>query len=238
MEKLMSYSEHAMQQVRERRLLINEVDEWIFDEIAPYLGQRILEIGCGLGNFTQLLLDRELYVGVDTSASSVEHINDRYQSFPNIHAEHVSVNDEKLADLHHYNFDTVISVNVFEHLEDDLGALKNIKQVLKKGKIILVVPAHSWLYGSMDSPIGHFRRYSKKTMRELLSAGQMRCETQKYINFLGAIGWLVNGRIFRQEIPPSGQLRLLNRIIPISRKLESIFNLPVGISLLSVAKVG
>ena len=84
MGELMTYSEYAMQQVRERRLLINEVDLWLFDEISPYLGQRVLEIGCGLGNFTQMLLGRELYVGVDISDSSVDHINDQYQAYPNI----------------------------------------------------------------------------------------------------------------------------------------------------------
>lgn len=233
----MTYSEYAMQQVRERRLLINEVDSWLFDEIAPHLGHRILEIGCGLGNFTQMLVDRKLYVGIDISKSSVDYVNEHYQSLPNVHAEQMGANDKKLADLAHYEFDTVISVNVFEHLEDDLDALKNIKKVVKKGKVILVVPAHRWLYGTMDSPIGHYRRYSKDSMLELLMAAQMSCNSQKYINFLGALGWFVNGRVLRQEIPPSGQLRLLNHIIPISRRIESLFNIPFGISLLAVAEI-
>ena len=179
----MTYRNYAMQQVRERRLLINEVDSWIFDEMTPHIGQRILEIGCGLGNFTRLLLDRDLYVGVDISVSSVKYLNEKYKLFPSIHAELISVTDENLANLRHYEFDTVISVNVLEHIEDDLGAVKNIREVMENGKAILVVPAHKWLYGSMDKHIGHYRRYSKNSMQELLDAAQMKCEIQIIYRF-------------------------------------------------------
>ena len=67
----MRYSEVALQQVHERRLLIDQVDLWLYEEVVPYLGKRILEIGCGLGNLARYLTDRELYVGTDLSSESV-----------------------------------------------------------------------------------------------------------------------------------------------------------------------
>ena len=232
----MEYSAIALQQVRERRLLIDQVDLWLYEEIVPYLGQRILEIGCGLGNLARHLSDRELYVGTDVSSESVATVVETFASHPNMRACVADVTDRRFNDLAHFNFDTVISLNVFEHIEDDVLALQNTRKVLQPGgKVILVVPAHDFLYGTMDRSIGHYRRYSKDRMLDALSQAHLTCTEQKYINTLGALGWLVNGRILRKEVPPAGQLRSFNHLVPLLKRVERSVSMPFGISLLTVA---
>ncbi len=232
----LTYDEQALQIVRERRLLIDQVDRWLFDEFAPFIGQRVLEIGCGLGNVLRLLTDRELVLGIDVSADSVASLNRVYSNIPNVSAKVASITDPAVLHLKHYNFDTALSINVFEHIENDLVALQNTSALLGNvGRFVLVVPAHEWLYGTMDRSIGHYRRYAKASLADKLRQAGFRVERQKYINAVGALGWFMNGRILKQRVPPSGQLKLFNLIVPVLQRFESIFSPPFGVSLLTIA---
>ena len=102
--------------------------------------------------------------------------------------------------------------------------------------MIVIVPAHGWLYGTMDSSIGHFRRYTKRTMTYKLELAGFVVEKQLYLNVLGALGWFVNGRLLRQTVPPSGQLEWFNRIVPLVSWVERRVRLPIGLSLVSIAR--
>ncbi len=231
----MAGSEAALQRVREDRLLISEVDAWLYREIAPYLGQRVLEVGCGLGNFARYLTDRRLYVGTDVAPESVDSLNATFGGRDNVRACTADVTDPAFLDLARLDLDTVFSLNVFEHIEDDRAAARNAAAVLRPGgALILVVPAHDWLYGTMDASIGHYRRYDKARMAALLGEAGLTVVRLKYINALGAVGWFVNGRIRRQTTPPAGQLRLFNVLTPWLSRLERRFPPPFGISLLGV----
>lgn len=235
----MDYSETALQKVREDRLLINAVDEWLYEEIAPHLGQRIVEIGCGLGNFARHLTDRELYLGTETSAESIAHVQDLFANHPNMRFIVADATAPAFTDFASEAIDTVFSLNVFEHIERDADALRNAAQVLQPGgNLILVVPAHMALYGNIDRAIGHYRRYDKQMMAGLFQQTGLALVTQKYINALGALGWWANSRLRRQDTPPSGQLRLFNRIVPALKRIERAMPPPFGISLLTVGRKG
>lgn len=233
----MEYSEAALQKVREDRLLIDAVDQWLYEEIAPYLGQRIIEIGCGLGNFARHLTDREFYLGTETSAESIAHVQQAFARHSNMHFAVADVTAPGFADLADYRVDTVFSLNVFEHIEDDGLAVRNAAQVLQPGgHLILVVPAHMTLYGSIDQAIGHYRRYDKHRMSVLFQHAGLQVIVQKHINALGALGWWVNSRLRRQTTPPPGQLRLFNAVVPIIKAVERIVPMPFGISLLTIGR--
>lgn len=233
----MEFSEAALQKVREDRLLIDAVDQWLYEEIAPFLGNRILEIGCGLGNFARHLADRSFYAGVEVSQDSVNYVNDFFRDHKHMRAYLGDATAEDFANFAQFDLDTIFSLNVFEHIEDHESALRNAYNVLQPGgRMILVVPAHMTLYGTIDRAIGHYRRYDKLTTKELFERVGFTCQTQKYINALGALGWWVNGRLGRSETPPSGQLRLFNKIVPLIKRLERILPPPFGISLLTVGQ--
>ncbi|MGD2147715.1 MAG: class I SAM-dependent methyltransferase [Anaerolineae bacterium] len=233
----MEFSEDALQHVREDRLLIDQVDLWLYEEIRPYLGCRLLEIGCGMGNFASHLSDSELYVGTDISAESVSYLRGAYEDQPNVKALVADVLDDAFLDLAHYQIDTVFCLNVLEHLENDALALRNAYHVLQPGgRLVLVLPAHDWLYGTIDRAIGHYRRYDKTGVDRLLRQTGLVPVKQKYINALGAVGWFVSGRLFHHTTPPSGQLRLFNRLVPLLKTVERAMPMPFGISLMSVGE--
>lgn len=233
----MEFDEAALQEVRERRLLINQYDAWLFEPIEPFIGQRVLEVGCGLGNLIHHLLDRELVVGIDISEESVEHINKTYGHHRNVHAVTCDVTGPDLVNLKRYRFDTAVSLNVLEHIEDDVFALEQIFEVLVPGgRLVLIVPAHMGLYGTMDRSIGHFRRYTCQDLAAKLHQAGFEITRQKYINPIGALGWFVNGRILRRKVPPIAQLKLFDRVMPLVIALASRLEMPLGLSLLSISE--
>lgn len=233
----MTCDEKALQEVRESRLLIDRVDDWLFDEFRAYVGQRVLEIGCGLGNHFEHLLDRESLVGIDVSQESIAQVRMRFSTRSNVRVMTMDITAEAALALASYECDTALSVNVFEHIKDDQVALQHTYDVLQPGgRLILVVPAHSWLYGPMDSSIGHFRRYTRDMLGERLQRAGFRVMKLKYVNALGALGWLVNGRLLRRRVPPRGQLKLLNLMVPWLQALERYVRTPIGVSLLAISE--
>jgi SAM-dependent methyltransferase len=227
----------ALEEVRSRRLMLNRLDAWLFEEISPYFGQRILEIGSGHGNFVQHLLDRELVVATDIEPSSVEIVRRKFAQHPNLQPLVYNACEPVTNELCAFHLDTIVSLNVFEHIEDDLKALSNMAEILwAGGRIILVVPAHEVLYGTMDSSIGHFRRYTKRAMTQKMRQAGFVVEKQFYLNLLGAFGWFVNGRLLKQVVPPSGQLKIFNSVVPLLKWTEQHIRPSAGLSLVSIAR--
>lgn len=232
----MDYDQRALQTVREDRFLISNYDAWLFHEFEPFLGQRILEVGCGLGNLLERLLEREIVIGIEPSDEIVSLVRQRFAVHPNILIENYDITEPHVLCLVEKRLDTAISLNVFEHIENDNLALEHVFQILSPGgHLILIVPAHPFLYGRIDAAIGHFRRYTKTRLREKMERVGFQVKSQKYINMLGALGWWVNGTILRKKVPPSSQLRLINTITPILQAVEGVFPAPFGISLLTIA---
>lgn len=234
----MEYDENAMQTVRETRFLIDEYDKWLFNECEPFLGQRILEIGCGLGNQIRYLLDRELVIGLDNCDDTVSEVQQVFIDFPNIQFTCLNITDPEVITLETLDIDTIISFNCLEHIEDDELAIQNCAKILQPdGKLVLILPAHEWLYGSMDRSIGHYRRYNKEILSKKLEQNGFNVIQQKYVNLMGALGWYLNGRVLGRKVPPSSQLRLANKIFPITRKFEDMMEPPIGVSLLTISSV-
>lgn len=233
----MDYDEAALQTVRETRFLIDRYDDWLFARFSLHLGRRIVEIGCGLGNQIQRLLDRELVVGIETSTESVAVVQQRFADHPNIQARAVSITDPRVLELAASRFDTALSLNVFEHIDDDVLALANTRRLLQPGgRLILIVPAHQFFYGTMDRAIGHYRRYSKRDLAQKLGAAGFELLSQEYANMVGGLGWFVNGRVLRKSVPPAGQLRMLNLVMPFLEKVESRLPVPFGVSIISISQ--
>jgi len=233
----MNYDENALQQVRELRFLIDSYDAWIFRELQPFLGQRVLEVGCGLGNLLRHLQERELAVGIDLSEESIADVQGKFKDRPNVQAHAHDITDPSVLELAEHQFDTIVSLNLLEHIEDDALALQHMYNLLQpQGHLILIVPAHAWLYGSMDRSIGHYRRYTKSGLVKKLETAGFCVHKQKYLNAAGTIGWFINGRVLGQTVPPDSQLRVLNCIIPVIERAENLISPPIGISLFNTSQ--
>lgn len=209
-------------------------NRWIFERVAASLGSRVLEIGCGTGTFTQFLVDRSLVVGIDVEEDYVRIAQDRYRNRPNVTVRRVDLT-QSVDGLAAYRFDSVVSINVFEHIEDDLAAMRAAHAVLVPGgSLTLLVPSHPRLMSPFDRAIGHHRRYTKAEMREKLEAAQFRVEQLRHTNPVGAAGWLINNVALRQ--PKLRGLYVYNRLVPLLAGLDRHVELPFGLSLVAVGR--
>ena len=133
-------------------------------------------------------------------------------------------------------YDTVICINVIEHVRDDRAALANIKSVLwNGGRTIVLVPQGQWNFGTLDDALGHQRRYSKEAIRSL--AHECGFEVSDIIDFnrLGSLAWFINGRVLRRRNVGRGQIVLLNLLTPLMRILDRLLPVP-SLSLIAVMK--
>lgn len=230
--------EEALSAAVHGRLLLRRYDRWIYHRLRPFLGQRVLEVGCGLGNFTPFLLDRELIVATDLSAEYCAAVAARYPDSPNLIVQPHDITADP-APLVEYSFDTVLCLNVLEHIADDLAALQNIHRVLVPGGVlILLVPAIPALYGSLDAAIGHWRRYRHEELVHKAMVTGFAIEQCFYLNLLGILGWLASGKFLRLPITPPSQLRVFDLLFPLCAFLETLYPPPIGLSLVLIARKG
>ena len=208
-------------------------NRWIYDRIRDGLGQRVLEIGCGTGTITSLMVDRQLVVGVDVVENYVRAASNRFKDRPNVVIRQHDLTESTDA-LRGYRFDSAVSVNVFEHIANDERAMKAVYALLEPGgTFTLLVPCHPALLGRFDRDIGHHRRYTKPGLRGKLEASGFTVERIRRSNPVGALGWLVNVRLLGLR-----RLRgtaLFDRLVPAFAALDRV-ELPLGLSLIAVAR--
>lgn len=217
---------------------------WILRVLSPYLGNNILDIGSGYGaHLVNLLPLGKAVTSIEISAQSVAFLNQRFAEHTNFQALQGEFgNQTVMHGLNQEGFDTITCLNVLEHIEDDLNALRQMQTLLapQKGLLLLQVPAHDWLYGSLDSQAGHFIRYNKTTLRHKLVQSGFEVVKIDYFNSISALAWFVNARILKQELDAGGvnsQIRIYDRyLLPIFRAIETIIPLPFGQSLIAVAR--
>jgi len=215
---------------------------WNYEWIAGYLQGRILDVGGGTGNHITFLRDLEL-VSVDISAECVDELRHRYREIGNWTFEVGDITDGRLVDrLGRASFNTVLSCNVFEHIAEDERAFIHAAELLKPGGLlVLVLPAHRWLYGSMDKLAGHFRRYSDEDAARKLRVASLEQVSIRYVNLVGAMGWYVNNRIISHDDLSSGginrQISIFDRLmIPVLKRIEGQRSMPFGQSLVCVGR--
>ena len=215
---------------------------WNFEWIQPYVGGRILDVGGGTGNHLAFLPDAEI-LSIDLSAQAVTELRARHRDRPNWRFEVGDIADPAVvAHLGRSAFDTVLSCNVFEHIKQDELAFAHAAQLLKPGgQLVLLLPAHASLYGSMDRLAGHFRRYSRKIARARLTAAGLDPVELRYVNLVGGIGWLVNNRFVPHRNLSSQainrQIHVFDRfLIPFLKHLEGKRHMPFGQSLICVGR--
>lgn len=231
-----SETEDIVYQTLQRMKKLHRYNQWIFLKFRPFLGRRVLEVGSGIGNVTKFLLDRELIIATDVEPKYLALLKNTFGKYKKFMIEPLDISGTEMEHYRSYHIDSVICFNVLEHIEQDEKPLKNIFDLLEpKGRLLLLVPSHPWLYGSLDQHLGHHRRYGKKELKNKLETLGFKVIFLKYFNRIGILGWFLNSKILRRKRLPSFQLRIYNLLVPLL-KLEKFFPLPFGTSLLAVAE--
>jgi SAM-dependent methyltransferase len=210
--------------------------DWIFQNIRAHVGQRIMEIGSGIGTYTGLLLDRKLVVAVDIREPAVAVLRERFAGYPNVLPIRADISDPFETSLDGFKPDTIICLNVLEHIRDERAALSLMHRILQPGgTLIILVPAYQWLFGSIDRLVGHERRYAKKDLAEKLQTAGFAISEIFRMNSIAVPGWFINNRVLKKSGESVAQVLFYDRfIVPWLRRVESIMHPPVGLSLVSI----
>lgn len=213
-------------------------NRWMYDEFKHQLKGEILEIGSGIGNISKLVIAEGH--SITLSDYNEEYCNSLRKSF----IDYKNVREILSIDLLHpdfhgkysayqENFDSIFLLNVIEHLENDLLAVRNCSFLLKpKGRLILLAPAYSWLFCSFDKQLGHHRRYSLRSLKNLLKKNNFNIGSGSYFNFAGIGGWLLFGKILHQKKLSRGEMSAFNKIVPIAKIIDKLFAKKTGLSII------
>jgi glycosyltransferase involved in cell wall biosynthesis len=229
-------TEDIVYQTLQRMKRLHRYNRWIFSKFRPFMGRRVIEIGSGIGNITKLLLDRDLIIATDVEPKYLTLLQNTFGQYRKFVIEAFDVSGSDIERYRQHHIDSVVCCNVLEHIEKDERALENIFNLLEpKGRLLLLVPSHPWLYGSLDRHLNHHRRYGREELKKKLEQVGFQVILLKYFNRIGILGWYLNSKIFKKKSLPPFQLRIYNLLVPLF-KIEELFPLPFGTSLLAIAE--
>lgn len=198
-------------------------NRWMAETIQPYIGQTVLEVGAGIGNITRLLVPRRRrYIVSDINCDNLARLRNQFHHRPNVEVRAGDIlRPECFRDLAN-RLDSVVCLNVLEHIEDDSLALQQIHSILQPGgKAVILVPQGPEIFGSLDAAFGHYRRYTQAELREKMGAAGLAVERVIMFNRISRPAWFVCGRILKQKTPRRRQLRWFDRFVWLWRRIDS-----------------
>jgi hypothetical protein len=171
---------------------------------------------------------------VDINGVYLHKAKARWGHKPNISFRKTQYN-ERFSHQNRFKPDTIVCVNILEHIQNEGAALEDYWKTLPSGgRLLIFVPALPFLFGSMDASYGHFRRYFKKDLETKIAEAGFEVTNCRYLNLLGILGWWWNGKILKKPIVPANQIGLYDLVIRIILPIEKCLPKPIGLSLFCV----
>ena len=214
----------------------NKFNKWMYETIKPYSKGRILEIGCGIGNISEFFINDNFDIVLsDLRDNYIEIVKNKFTNEV-IKIDLVDVDfDTKHKDLIG-TFDTVFALNVVEHIKDDHKAIENCKKLLKnQGHLIILVPAYQTLFNNFDVELEHYRRYTQKSLKQLIKANQLNIIKTFSFNVIGILGWFVSGSLLKKKTIPEGQMGLFNTLVPVFKLADILTLKKIGLSVICIS---
>jgi SAM-dependent methyltransferase len=191
---------------------------WMGDTLRPYIGERVLEIGAGIGTLTNQFIPRAKYLASDINPYYLNYLRSYAFGKPYLSTREIDAgNPDHFRGLDG-QFDTAVMVNVLEHVPDEQQTLRNLWSALEPGgRAVILVPQHPALYGSLDTALEHRERYTAEGLERSLESAGFKVEKVFDFNRLSVPAWWVNGKIFRRKRFSRLQLKVLELIMPVLR---------------------
>jgi SAM-dependent methyltransferase len=209
---------------------------WMADTIRPWVGDNVLELGAGMGNLSLHLLPRRAYTVSDIDPLHLDYLRNGFAHNKRVAVRRVDVQAPDDFDALEGQFDTVVCLNVVEHVKEDEVALRNIYRVLHPGgRACILVPRGPGLYGSLDQVLGHVRRYTETELRDKMVAAGFHLEALFTFNRVTVPGWFINGKLRRQTRFPKLPLQVFDRLVWVWRRLERLLPWP-GLSVIAIGR--
>jgi SAM-dependent methyltransferase len=200
--------------------------DWMFEQFAPYVGDDVVEVGAGIGTYTERLLagGAQRVLAVDPEQPCVERLHERFDADPRVDVSADGLPGSPDLRTRAGSADLVLCQNVLEHIDDERGAVADMAAVLKPGgRLLLLVPAGPRLFGPLDEVYGHHRRYTRDHLREVVASSGLEVEDLYAFNLLGVPGWWVSNLRRRRSISPASVRAyelLLRGWRPIERRVK------------------
>jgi len=227
-----------LQQMQQAR----RYNDWIARQILPHCGTRVLEVGAGIGNITRRLLGHAEYVcALEPNPACFANLERDFAAVPGFECRPWRIEDCSVEFAAARRINTIVCVNVLEHVNAELDTLKRFRQMLdpSAGRLLLVVPAVPAAYGTIDAALGHYRRYSRPHLRSILLDAGFCIDSLRYSNLIGLIAWFFNARIAHRVQQSNSQIKVFDTlIVPWSSRLERLVPPPIGQSLVAAVRAG
>jgi SAM-dependent methyltransferase len=217
-------------------------NRWMFERLWPHCRGHVLEIGSGIGNMSALLLEQFETVSLsDIRADYCETLRARFDGNAGLDRVYrmdlgepeLEANFPELTG----RFDSILTSNVVEHIKDDALAIRNCYRLLRPGgRLVVLVPAYDFLYNSFDELLGHYRRYTRKSLTGLLQHEGFTIIDSHYFNAVGIAGWWFSGVVLGKKKLPGGQLALYNKLVPLIRLGDVLTLHRIGLSIIAVGE--
>ena len=215
---------------------MHRYQRWKADLVRPFLGPRVIEVGCGTGSFLRQLRGHDRLIGVDRDAACVEVARVALSGRPDVEVRQVDATGAGFLRLADERPSTVVFMSSLEEIRDARRAIRPAADILAPaGRIVVFVSALPWLTGTLDRTYDQ-RRYRAGELREMLTAAGCRIVKVRYVNLLGVLGWLWDSRIRRRDAVPAAAYRQRDRTVPVARLLDAVTGPPIGRSLLAVGE--
>ena len=208
----------------------------ILQQLLPYVGESLLEIGCGTGTFTQHFIEKASHVtALDVVAEYVPKVYQTVQcpegKVLDVRCQNVFETTEGIEPV-----ESVVMLNVLEHIEDDMQAVQTLnKLLLPGGRLMILVPAHQFLYSDYDRSIHHYRRYTTRSLNQVLTDNGFAIQDSFYFNFIGIFGWWMRFCLLKKDAMEPASVKLFDKLSPLFGMLEQPFRLPLGLSVITIA---
>ena len=217
-------------------------NNWMYQTIKPFLKGNVLEIGSGIGNITQYVVnDKHQTTASDFRTEYCTILSNRFAG--NVFLQEVKNIDIIHPDFEKINcnllnkFDSLFALNIIEHVENDVLAIENCKKLLKEnGNLIILAPAYMAVYNSFDTALKHYRRYSKSNLQYLLQNAGFTIIKSQYFNLCGIIGWWFSGSLLRKKSIPMLEMKIFDLMVPIFKIADKLVMNKVGLSVIAIGK--
>lgn len=208
--------------------------KWMYAMIEPFLGDRILEIGSGIGNISRQLPVRDILTLSDYSSTYRKRLAESFLGVEKVNVVEIDLRSDDCFGSLRCEYDSVVCLNVLEHIDDDIAALRRMGTLLESGgRLIILVPQYRFLMSEMDRQLGHYRRYSHTELKLKLEEAGLSVEVIKNFNALGIAGWYINNTLLDGTSLGANKVRLFDSCVPIMRRIERIIPLP-GLSAIGI----
>src|SRR5436190_5736758 len=209
---------------------------WVYQILRPYLGREILEVGSGIGNMTRYFLGHGQVTASYISPFCLRELTRSFSEYDSVKVRSLDISRNSYPELELY--DTIVCLNVLEHIENDVVALKNMHSLLKPGgRLLLYVPANPRLYCEIDRGVGHFRRYVIDDLTDKMKQAGFRVSHSRHHNILGALGWWINGKVLGKKSIGATDVNGFDLLLPLA-KLQDRMDSRFALSILAVGEKG